>query len=198
AVVLGHGEAVKHTDAGRIDLTSSAGAQSGAAAFAEAGVTPADIQYASIYDSFTITVLMALEDLGFCERGRGGAFVEDGGLRSPDGRLPFNTDGGGLCSNHPGNRGGMTKVIEAVRRRRGWRDPGDRGGAPWAGPAPPGGAGAGLRAGAGPRPRRRAVHPPRQRHPRAGSVGGVTGLPAPLPPYNPEAAPFWAGLAEGR
>lgn len=123
AVVLGHGEAVKHTDAGRIDLTSSAGEQSGAAAFAEAGVTPADIQYASIYDSFTITVLMALEDLGFCERGRSGAFVEDGGLRSPDGRLPFNTDGGGLCNNHPGNRGGMTKVIEAVRQLRGEAHP---------------------------------------------------------------------------
>jgi acetyl-CoA C-acetyltransferase len=123
AVVLGHGEALKHGDAGRIDLTYSAARWSGPAAFAEAGVAPADIQYASIYDSFTITVLIALEDLGFCEKGRGGAFVADGALRSPGGQLPFNTDGGGLCNNHPANRGGMTKVIEAVRQLRGEAHP---------------------------------------------------------------------------
>ncbi len=123
ATLLGHGEALKHTDAGRIDLTYSAARWSGPAAFAEAGVTPSDIQYASIYDSFTITVLIALEDLGFCEKGRGGAFVADGALRSPGGRLPFNTDGGGLCNNHPANRGGMTKVIEAVRQLRGEAHP---------------------------------------------------------------------------
>ena len=81
-------------------------------------MTPADIDYASIYDSFTITVLQTIEDLGFCEKGKGGGFVSDGGLVAPDGRLPFNTDGGGLCSNHPANRGGMTKVIEAVRQLR--------------------------------------------------------------------------------
>lgn len=119
AAVLGHGEALKHGDSGRIDLTYSAARWSGPAAFAEAGVRPDDIQYASIYDSFTITVLIALEDLGFCEKGHGGAFVADGGLRSPGGRLPFNTDGGGLCNNHPANRGGMTKIIEAVRQLRG-------------------------------------------------------------------------------
>ena len=84
---------------------------------------PADIQYASIYDSFTITVLMQLEDLGFCAKGEGGRFVADGGLISGNGRLPFNTDGGGLCNNHPGNRGGMTKVIEAVRQLRGEAHP---------------------------------------------------------------------------
>ena len=123
ATLLGHGEAVKHGDVGRIDLTYSAARWSGPAAFAEAGVTADDIQYASIYDSFTITVLIALEDLGFCEKGRGGAFVADGALRSPGGRLPFNTDGGGLCNNHPGNRGGMTKVIEAVRQLRGEAHP---------------------------------------------------------------------------
>ncbi len=123
AVVLGHGEALKHGDAGRIDLTCSAALWSGPAAFAEAGVAPDDIQYASIYDSFTITVLVALEDLGFCEKGQGGAFVADGALRSPGGRLPFNTDGGGLCNNHPANRGGMTKVIEAVRQLRGEAHP---------------------------------------------------------------------------
>jgi acetyl-CoA C-acetyltransferase len=86
-------------------------------------VTQADIQYASIYDSFTITVLIQLEDLGFCAKGRGGAFVADGNLISGVGRLPFNTDGGGLCSNHPGFRGGMTKIIEAVRQLRGEAHP---------------------------------------------------------------------------
>jgi acetyl-CoA C-acetyltransferase len=121
--LLGHGEAVKHTDNGRIDLTYTGARWSGQAAFEEAGVKPADIDYASIYDSFTITVLETIEDLGFCEKGEGGAFVSDGGLVSPDGRLPFNTDGGGLCNNHPGNRGGITKVIEAVRQLRGEAHP---------------------------------------------------------------------------
>ncbi|HXU43452.1 MAG TPA: thiolase domain-containing protein [Burkholderiales bacterium] len=121
--VLGAGEAMKGQSGGRIDLTWSASAWSGAAAFAEAGVKPADIQYVSIYDSFTITVLMQLEDLGFCAKGAGGRFVADGGLISGSGRLPFNTDGGGLSNNHPGNRGGMTKVIEAVRQLRGEAHP---------------------------------------------------------------------------
>ena len=121
--VLGHGEAPKHTDNGRIDLTYSGAVWSGPAAFEEAGVSPADIDYASIYDSFTITVLMTLEDLGFCAKGQGGAFVSDGALVSPGGRLPFNTDGGGLCNNHPANRGGMTKIIEAVRQLRGEAHP---------------------------------------------------------------------------
>lgn len=117
--LLGHGEAIGHHDAGRIDLTRTAAQQSGDRAFDEAGVSRDDIDYASLYDSFTITVLEAIEDLGFCEKGAGGAFVENGGLKAPNGRLPFNTDGGGLCSNHPANRGGMTKVIEAVRQLRG-------------------------------------------------------------------------------
>jgi acetyl-CoA C-acetyltransferase len=114
---------VKHTANGRIDLTHTGAVWSGPAAFADAGVTPADIDYASIYDSFTITVVQTIEDLGFCEKGQGGPFVADGGLRSPDGRLPFNTDGGGLCNNHPGNRGGMTKILEAVRQVRGEAHP---------------------------------------------------------------------------
>ena len=117
--VLGTGEAIKGLNAGRVDLTHTAATVSGPAAFEQAGVTPADIDYASIYDSFTITVLVTLEDLGFCERGKGGEFVLDGALQAPHGRLPFNTDGGGLCNNHPANRGGMTKVIEAVRQLRG-------------------------------------------------------------------------------
>ncbi len=121
--VRGSGEAPKHAMGGQIDLSFSAAAWSGPRAFAEAGVTPADIQYASLYDSFTITVLMQLEDLGFCKKGEGGRFVADGGLISGVGRLPFNTDGGGLCNNHPANRGGVTKVIEAVRQLRGEAHP---------------------------------------------------------------------------
>jgi acetyl-CoA C-acetyltransferase len=121
--VLGHGEAPKHTDNGRIDVTYTGARWSGPRAFEEAGVTPADIKYASIYDSFTITVLETIEDLGFCEKGKGGAFVLDGALQAPYGRLPFNTDGGGLCNNHPGNRGGMTKILEAVRQLRGEAHP---------------------------------------------------------------------------
>jgi acetyl-CoA C-acetyltransferase len=121
--VLGAGEAVKGQLGGKVDLTWTAARHTGAAAFAEAGVAPADIQYASIYDSFTISVLIALEDLGFCDKGQGGRFVADGNLISGVGRLPFNTDGGGLCNNHPANRGGITKVIEAVRQLRGEAHP---------------------------------------------------------------------------
>jgi acetyl-CoA C-acetyltransferase len=121
--VLGAGDAAKHVDNGRIDLTYTGGVWSGPRAFEEAGVTPADIDYVSIYDSFTITVLLTLEDLGFCAKGEGGTFVLDGALHAPFGRLPFNTDGGGLCNNHPANRGGMTKVIEAVRQLRGEANP---------------------------------------------------------------------------
>lgn len=122
-MVRGTGEAPKHGMGGQIDLTYSAAAFSGPLAFAEAGITPADIQYASLYDSFTITVLMQLEDLGFCKKGEGGKFVMDGNLISGIGKLPFNTDGGGLCNNHPANRGGVTKVIEAVRQLRGEAHP---------------------------------------------------------------------------
>jgi acetyl-CoA C-acetyltransferase len=121
--VRGTGEAPKGVNGGDLDLTVTGAARAGPAAFAEAGLTPTDIKYASIYDSFTVTVLLQLEDLGFCEKGRGGAFVADGALISGAGKLPFNTDGGGLCSNHPANRGGMTKVIEAVRQLRGEAHP---------------------------------------------------------------------------
>lgn len=121
--ILGAGEHVKGLLGGEVDLSWSAARVSGAAAFAEARVTPSDIQYASIYDSFTITVLMQLEDLGFCKKGEGGKFVMDGNLISGVGKLPFNTDGGGLCNNHPANRGGITKVIEAVRQLRGEAHP---------------------------------------------------------------------------
>ncbi|MBN9427203.1 MAG: thiolase domain-containing protein [Burkholderiales bacterium] len=117
--IIGRGESTKHQMGGRIDLSYTAAAWSGPRAFEEAGVRPADIQYASIYDSFTITVVLQLEDLGFCKKGEGGRFVADGNLISGVGKLPFNTDGGGLCNNHPANRGGITKIIEAVRQLRG-------------------------------------------------------------------------------
>jgi acetyl-CoA C-acetyltransferase len=121
--IAGAGEAPKGTYGGKVDLTYSGAVWSGPRAFDEAGVKPSDIKYVSIYDSFTITVLMQLEDLGFCKKGEGGKFVADGNLISGTGKLPFNTDGGGLCNNHPANRGGITKVIEAVRQLRGEAHP---------------------------------------------------------------------------
>ena len=120
--IMGHGEAPKHLNNGRIDLTYTGARWSGPRAFADAGVSPGDIDYASIYDSFTITVVETIEDLGFCEKGKGGQFVADGGLRARGGRLPVNTDGGGLCNNHPG-MGGMMKVLEGVRQVRGEAHP---------------------------------------------------------------------------
>ncbi len=123
AHVLGYSQAVSHANLGSVDLTTTAAARTGPAAMAEAGITVADVDYASIYDSFTITVVVTLEDLGFCAKGEGGRFVEDGALLAPHGRLPINTDGGGLCNNHPSSRGGMTKIIEAVRQLRGAAHP---------------------------------------------------------------------------
>jgi acetyl-CoA C-acetyltransferase len=121
--VIGVGETTKHQMGGHVDLSYSGARWTGPRAFEEAGVKPADIKYASIYDSFTITVVMQIEDLGFCKKGEGGKFVADGNLISGSGKLPFNTDGGGLCNNHPANRGGMTKIIEAVRQLRGEAHP---------------------------------------------------------------------------
>ncbi len=121
--VMGCGESTKGQMGGHVDLTYSGVAWAAPKAFAEAKLQPRDIRYASIYDSFTITVLIQLEDLGFCKKGEGGRFVEDGQLISGQGSLAFNTDGGGLCNNHPSNRGGMTKVIEAVRQLRGQAHP---------------------------------------------------------------------------
>ena len=121
--LIGHGESPKGQMGGKIDLTYTGAVRSGPIAFAEAGVKPSDIKYASIYDSFTITVVEQIEDLGFCKKGEGGKFVSDGNLISGVGKLPFNTDGGGMCNNHPVNRGGITKIIEAVRQLRGEAHP---------------------------------------------------------------------------
>ncbi len=99
-------------------FTETPGAISGPRAFAQAGITPDQIDVAQLYDSFTITTLLILEDLGFCPKGEGGSFVEGGQRITVGGDLPINTDGGGLSSNHPGRRGIFT-VVEAVRQLRG-------------------------------------------------------------------------------
>jgi len=99
------------------DFTTTAATVAGAEAFRQAGVTPADIDTVQLYDSFTITTLLFLEDLGFCPKGEGGRFVESGVLRR-GGKLPLNTDGGGLSCTHPGMRG-IFLLIEAVRQLRG-------------------------------------------------------------------------------
>jgi len=113
--IIGSGEAPKGQAGGNLTLTTSGAAWSGPRAFEEAGVTPKDIKYASIYDSFTITVLMQLEDLGFCKKGEGGPFVADG-KTGPGGALPVNTGGGQLSSFY---MWGMTPVSEAVIQLRG-------------------------------------------------------------------------------
>jgi acetyl-CoA C-acetyltransferase len=120
---IGAGYSISHLNGGYFDLLSSGAVKSGADAFAEARLKPGDIRYASLYDSFTITVLLQLENLGFCAPDQGGAFVADGKLISGVGPLAINTDGGGLCNNHPGNRGGMARLIEAVRQLRGESHP---------------------------------------------------------------------------
>jgi acetyl-CoA acetyltransferase len=90
---------------------------SGARAFAQAGVKPADIDVVEVYDAFTINTLLFLEDLGFCKKGEGGAFVE-GGRIAPGGELPVNTNGGGLSCVHPGMYGLFT-MVEATQQLMG-------------------------------------------------------------------------------
>lgn len=99
------------------DLTVTAAAQSGPEAFAMAGVTPADIDVVELYDAFTINTILFLEDLGFCRKGEGGAFVANGNI-APGGKLPVNTNGGGLSCVHPGMYG-IFLMIEAVQQLRG-------------------------------------------------------------------------------
>ena len=117
--ILGTGQATKYPEIGG-DITTSAAVQSAPQAFGEAGVTPGEIDIAMIYDSFSITVLTILEDLGFCAKGEGGSWVEGGRLRfdRADDGPALNTDGGGLSSNHPGMRG-LFLLIEAARQLRG-------------------------------------------------------------------------------
>ena len=117
ALVLGAGVANRHNGIGERDILDIAARQSGAKAFERAGVKHADVDLCMIYDSFTITVLSTLENLGFCKLGEGGPFVQNGRI-GLGGELPVNLDGGGLSSNHPGMRG-IFLVIEAVKQLRG-------------------------------------------------------------------------------
>jgi acetyl-CoA C-acetyltransferase len=115
--LIGAGEATRYPENDR-DITASAAVQSAPPAFGEAGVRPDEIDIAMIYDSFTITVLTILEDLGFCKKGEGGQFVQGGRLRWDTPGLALNTDGGGLSSNHPGMRG-IFLLLESARQLRG-------------------------------------------------------------------------------
>lgn len=116
--VLGSGEALSHyAISGMADLTVTGAARSGAQAYAMAGLAPRDINAVQVYDAFTITTLLFLEDLGFCPKGEGGRFVQ-GGHIAPGGSLPVNTNGGGLSYCHPGMYG-IFVLIEAVRQIRG-------------------------------------------------------------------------------
>ena len=116
--VLGNATAVWNRQVSSMaDLTVTAASQSGREAFAMAGLEPKDIDVVQLYDAFTINTLLFLEDLGFCPKGEGGRFVADGAI-APGGRLPVNTNGGGLSCVHPGMYG-IFALIEAVRQLRG-------------------------------------------------------------------------------
>jgi len=116
--VLGVGEAIGHATISNMpDLTVTAAAESGPQAFKMAGLKPTDVDMLSLYDAFTITPILFLEDLGFCPKGEGGRFVSDGAI-APGGKLAVNTSGGGLSYCHPGMYG-LLVMIEAVRQVRG-------------------------------------------------------------------------------
>ena len=167
------------------DLTTTGAAVSGAKAFGIAGLGPSEVDVVQLYDSFTITVLLLLEDLGFCPKGEGGAFVADGVL-GPGGALPTNTSGGGLAYTHPGQFG-MFLLVEAARQLRGECGPRQVDGAEVAVAHGSGGVlsamstivlgHGGVAVSDGPRHRR-----PRRFEPTASPAG----------------EPFWAGSREGR
>lgn len=116
--LLGVGAALSHRQIANMpDLTATCALESGQQAYAMAGLGPEDMQMAQLYDAFTINTLLFLEDLGFCPKGEGGRFVEEGAI-APGGRLPVNTNGGGLSCNHPGMYG-LFPMIEAVEQLRG-------------------------------------------------------------------------------
>jgi acetyl-CoA C-acetyltransferase len=100
------------------DLTTPPGSTSARRALDRCGLRPSDIDVAQLYDAFTITALLGLEDVGFCPPGEAGEMVADGRAITIGGDIPINTDGGGLSSNHPGRRGIFT-VVESVRQLRG-------------------------------------------------------------------------------
>ena len=105
------------TGAAAPDVTVTAATESGRQAYAMAGLGPKDIDVLELYDAFTINTLLFLEDLGFCAKGEGGAFVRNGAI-APGGKLPVNTNGGGLSCVHPGMYG-IFALIEAARQLRG-------------------------------------------------------------------------------
>ena len=116
--VLGTGEQIGHANISSMDdMTTTAAVESGKKAFEAAGVSNGDIDVLALYDAFTITTLLFLEDLGFCKKGEGGSFVENGRI-APGGDLPVNTSGGGLSYCHPGMYG-LFLLIEATRQVRG-------------------------------------------------------------------------------
>lgn len=121
--LLGYGEAQTHRSISSMpDLTVTAAVESGQRAYAQAGVSAAEVDLLQLYDAFTINPVLFLEDLGFCEKGEGGQLVASGAT-SPGGRLPVNTNGGGLSYCHPGMYG-VFALVEAVRQLRG--EAGDR------------------------------------------------------------------------
>lgn len=118
AYLLGGAAAAWHKDVTSMpDLTLTAASVSGPRAMAQAGVTPSDIDVVQLYDAFTLNTILFLEDLGFCKKGEGGAFVE-GGRIAPGGELPVNTNGGGLSCVHPGMYGLFT-MVEAAQQLAG-------------------------------------------------------------------------------
>lgn len=116
--VLGAAAATWHNAISQMpDLTTTAASESGGRAYAMAGIGPSEVDVVELYDAFTINTILFLEDLGFCPKGEGGRFVENGGI-APGGHLPVNTNGGGLSCCHPGMYGLFT-IVEAVRQIRG-------------------------------------------------------------------------------
>jgi acetyl-CoA acetyltransferase len=121
--VMGAAAETHHREIGWLeDLTVTAAARSGARAYQRAGLAPADIDVVQVYDAFTINTILFLEDLGFCPKGEGARFVQDGRI-APGGALPVNTNGGGLSCCHPGMYD-LFPIVEAVRQLRG--EAGDR------------------------------------------------------------------------
>lgn len=121
--IMGAAAETHHREIGWLeDLTVTAAARSGARAYRRAGLEPADIDVVQVYDAFTINTILFLEDLGFCPKGEGARFVQDGRI-APGGALPVNTNGGGLSCCHPGMYG-LFPIVEAVRQLRG--EAGDR------------------------------------------------------------------------
>lgn len=116
--LLGGAQSTTHREiASMPDLTVTGLADAGARAYAQAGVSAKDIDVVELYDAFTINPILFLEDLGFCAKGEGGAFVE-GGRIAPGGSLAVNTNGGGLSCVHPGMYGLFT-IVEATRQLTG-------------------------------------------------------------------------------